>query len=129
MRVRSLVWAAAMVCAMTSLFSPVHANIVQNGDFEVPDIGLSLFLPVFPGETTINDWGVQAPSGSQGVDIVSTRTGMPQFAHNGQQAIDLSGSPGRGAIFQDLPTNPGWHLQFKLLRIYKFRPIQQWFVN
>ena len=77
---------------------------VPNGGFEEPAIGGGWSW--FPAGTTIGPWVV----GSGSVDVVS----MWQDAE-GAQSIDLSGS-GAGAIYQDLPTEPGrtYTLRFAL---------------
>lgn len=106
MRIR--VGLVVMALSLLALSGPSFAvNIVLNGDFETPDIGLTLFVPLFNGSTFLTDWTVEAPSPGQGIDIISNRTGAcPGCANTGEQAIDMAGTPGRGSIFQDLTTTP-----------------------
>ena len=102
--------------ATAAIATSANADIVNNGSFEQPNISgspFSFFLPVYAGETTIVGWSVEAPSAAQGVDIVSTVTGITQLAYSGQQAIDMSGSPGRGSIYQDLFTTAGQSYQLQ----------------
>jgi hypothetical protein len=91
---------------------PGFADLVNNGDFENPDIshntigpGLNWYLTVGGGDSaTIPSWTVSGTS----VDIVNViGGGSPSWAHNGLQAIDLAGSPGPGTISQTLVTVPG----------------------
>jgi hypothetical protein len=82
------------------------AQLVANGDFEDPNIGVTTFVHVGDGGT-IGAWSVDAPTPSQGVDIISNRTGCTSCANTGEQAVDMAGTPGRGDIFQDLATVAG----------------------
>ena len=98
-------WSAALLlCATAPLCG---ANIVLNGGFEDVNIGVTLFVPRSSGSTSITNWTVEAPSLGQGVDQISTRTGCALCAHEGEQAIDMAGTPGRGSIYQDLTTIVG----------------------
>lgn len=107
-------WVRAFVCAaaVTVTTGVARANFVQNGGFEAPNIGNVAFMHVPLGSTFITGWTVEAPTTTQGVDIITTRTGSMGAAHTGEQAIDMAGTPGRGSIFQDVATMPG--LQYLL---------------
>src|SRR4051794_31535443 len=95
-------------CALFILTSAcASANIVLNGDFELTDIGNTLFVPVYVGDSTITNWVVEAPVPGNGVDIVSISTGTLQLANTGFQSIDMAGTPGRASIYQDLSTTVG----------------------
>ena len=83
--------------------APAMGSIVVNGDFESPNIGNTLFQTFTSGSTAITGWTVNGTS----VDLVTTRTGISGYAFSGQQSVDLSGTPGPGGIFQDLPTTAG----------------------
>jgi len=83
------------------------ANLVVNGDFESINIGNQLFQTFNQGDPSLTGWTIDAPSPSQGIDIISNRTGCISCANTGQQAVDMSGSPGPGFIYQDIPTTPG----------------------
>jgi choice-of-anchor C domain-containing protein len=80
----------------TNTPSSPPANVVTNGDFEVPNAGSS-FVTYRAGQT-FGGWVVESGS----VDHV----GRLWQAANGNQSVDLSGE-GAGAIYQDLPTIPG----------------------
>ncbi len=79
-------------------------NIVLNGDFETTNIGVNLFQPLAAGSLLLTNWTITAPVSTQGIDIISTRTGNLALANTGFQAIDMAGTPGRASIFQDLTT-------------------------
>jgi len=104
---RSFLWAA--LCAAIAVPS-ASANLVANGDFEVPVI-TSPYRVVPAGDNFITDWTVTAPAAGQGVDLVNApANGDPDYAHTGNQSIDMAGTPGRGTIFQDLATTAGtWY--------------------
>ncbi len=98
----SLSAAMLAVCVAPSAF----ANLVSNGDFEVPVI-TSPYRHVSPGDAFITDWTVTAPTANQGVDLVHEPAAGDGYANTGNQAIDMAGSPGRGSIYQDLATVAG----------------------
>jgi choice-of-anchor C domain-containing protein len=90
--------------------APLAAStILNNGDFEDPNIGnVNYYLTLNAGSTFLTGWTVDAPSPGAGIDIVSNRApGCNSCVNTGQQAVDLSGTPGPGAIYQDLPTFGG----------------------
>lgn len=96
---------AAMLAACVA--PSALANIVSNGDFEVPVI-TAPFRVVPAGDAFITDWTVEAPNPNQGVDLVNAPAqGNLGYAHTGVQAVDMAGTPGRGSIYQDLATVPG----------------------
>jgi choice-of-anchor C domain-containing protein len=96
-------WALLFLCA-----APLAAaNLVVNGDFETPNIGNVLFVTINQGDPTLTGWTVDAPSPGEGIDLISNRTGCAACANTGQQAVDMSGSPGPGFIYQDMATTPG----------------------
>lgn len=78
------------------------ANLIVNGSFENPVI-TSSFLPVPNGSGTIAGWTVTGIS----VDIVNQNylSGYP--ARDGNQFIDLAGTPGPGHIEQSFATTMG----------------------
>ncbi len=93
------------------VYTPIAAqtNIVQNGSFELPDIGMTkipTFQVVGPG-TGITNWTVE----SGNVKLVRTLW----VAAAGSQSLDLNGTT-PGTIFQDLPTTAGktYRLSFSL---------------
>lgn len=78
-------------------------NIVVNGSFESPDIGNTWFVTVDSGQTTLTGWSV----GQNSIDIVSNlggHGGAPDWAIDGNQSVDLAGTPGPGSISQILAT-------------------------
>jgi choice-of-anchor C domain-containing protein len=79
----------------TNTPSSPPANVVTNGDFEVPNAGSSYVI--YKAGQTFGGWMVESGSVDQG--------GTWQVA-NGNQSVDLSGE-GTGAIYQDLSTIPG----------------------
>jgi hypothetical protein len=87
------------------------ANLVVNGDFEVPqtlDAASTGFIVVATGDnTSISGWTSGGRFGDISVDIVSS-IGFPSYpAYTGTQMIDLAGTPGPGAINQDVATSIG----------------------
>lgn len=80
-------------------------NVVVNGDFEIPRIN-TLYEHVPPGSSRIDGWEVEAPSASQGVDIINTNF-QGALSKHGVQAVDLAGSPGRGSIYQTFTSVSG----------------------
>lgn len=96
--------------AASGVGSSALANIVSNGDFEVPVI-TAPFRVVPAGDDFITGWTVTAPAAGQGVDLVNAPAqGNLDYAHTGNQSIDMAGTPGRGTIYQDLATVAGtWY--------------------
>jgi choice-of-anchor C domain-containing protein len=111
------------VCAVAfvvfvALFAPAARagviNLVGNGSFEDPhigDAGGTGFTVVIAGQS-IGPWVVD----QENVDLVGSG-GIFGWQHvAGLQSIDMAGSPGAGAIRQDLATTPGerYRLRFAL---------------
>lgn len=83
-----------------------NANLVQNGDFEAPDAGNDYV--VYGVNQTFGGWVVEQGT----VDL----SGPRWAAATGKQSVDLTGSPGQGAIYQQLSTQPGqtYRLRFAI---------------
>jgi len=93
---------AAMLAV--SVAPSAFANLVANGDFEVPVI-TAPYRIVPAGDPFITNWTVEAPNANQGVDLVNAPAqGDADYAHTGNQSIDMAGTPGRGSIYQDIAT-------------------------
>lgn len=93
--------------ALAAFIAPsVSANIVVNGSFEEPPISVAVIV-VPHGGAFITGWTVTAPLAHQGIDLVNEIFWGHEYAYDGNQAIDLTGSPGPGAISQVLPTVSG----------------------
>lgn len=94
--------------------SAAHGSLIVNGSFEEPAI-TAAFIVLPAGSTTVPGWVVSAPTPTQGVDLVSRAAGN-DYVYDGNQSIDLAGTPGRGSISQQVPTNPGevYELRFFL---------------
>jgi hypothetical protein len=89
----------SILCLGSAAFAQ---ELIQNGSFENPVIAAP-FQTVNAGQTTIQFWNV----GRTSVDIVST-TFNPAFpSRDGNQHIDLAGSPGPGLISQFFGTTSG----------------------
>jgi len=87
--------------------SAAHANLVVNGSFESTAIGNNTYLTVTPGTAAVNlpGWTVSGTS----VDMVSGPTRYP--AYDGNQSIDLAGTPGPGGVEQMITTVVGeWYV-------------------
>jgi hypothetical protein len=104
---RTLFFVSLTLCVTVMLAGQVARaqNLVVNGDFEQPVIS-GPYDHVPSGSTFITGWQVTAPLSFQGVDVVSTRTGILGWVHTGFQAVDMAGTPGPGSILQDLATGP-----------------------
>jgi choice-of-anchor C domain-containing protein len=81
-------------------------GLLSNGSFESgPDPGL--FLPLNPGDTSINNWTVISSSvpggGGGGIDYLGTGW----RSSHGSRSLDLNGTPGVGGVYQDFTTTPG----------------------
>lgn len=101
--VRSLSAAMLAACVAPSALG----SLVTNGDFEVPVI-TAPFRVVPAGDAFITGWTVEAPNPNQGVDLVNApANGNLDYAHTGNQSIDMAGTPGRGTIYQDIATEAG----------------------
>lgn len=109
--IKQLSGIATVLISLTTFVSSAKAtNLVSNGDFEYSSIGNISNGVVAANSNFIQDWKV----GKESVDLVSNRTGITDFVYSGEQAIDMTGSPGAGSIFQDLATttNTAYELSF-----------------
>ena len=87
-----------IVLILFSLGQPLHAATIANGSFEIgPDPGTS-FVILYPGDTSIQGWLVV---GSNSIDYNGE---LQWMASDGNRSLDLSGSPGPGAIEQTFST-------------------------
>ena len=88
-----------MACFLVSAPAPMKkANLIVNGSFEEgPPVGN--YLALNPGNTDVKGWVVTRAQ----VDLV----GNYWPAADGQNSIDLHGSPGFGGIQQTFATKPG----------------------
>ena len=75
-------------------------NIVRNGSFETPTVGLRNNIPYFANIEFADSWTLDAGS------IDHTGEDFWQAA-DGVQTVDLSGHFETGSIYQDLTTTPG----------------------
>ena len=74
------------------------ANLVDNGSFE-DDVITNYYSIVNAGTNGLNKWDV----GGTSIDIVSDLgNNSHHWAIDGDQAIDLAGTPGPGSISQDI---------------------------
>ena len=85
-------------------------NLVTNGSFELPDMGISIYL-VYPNSVTIPGWTCIAPPNytdsngyDQECDITQTQLGVVS-ASDGKQFADLAGAEGFGKGWQTTPVN------------------------
>lgn len=85
-------------------------NLIGNGSFEEPVI--DRFFWKVPAGRTLGDWTV----GNVSVDIVSATHAPDYVAHDGNQTIDMAGTPGPGSLYQEVATVPGaaYELSFAL---------------
>lgn len=95
------------VTGQTAAADPI--NIVRNGSFEAPIVGLRNNIPYFAEIEFADDWTLDAGS------IDHTGEDFWQAA-DGVQTVDLSGHFQTGSIYQDLTTTPGqrYRLRFAL---------------
>lgn len=106
--------------AMLAALPQANASIVVNGGFDSYAGALSDgFYQHIPngtaqgGSAALPGWGVGfstiATEGNSGVDLVRTDSAPSDFtpAANGNQYVDLNGTPGPGNIYQVLTTVPG----------------------
>jgi choice-of-anchor C domain-containing protein len=93
--------------SQTAAADPI--NIVRNGSFETPTVGLGNNIPYFAAIEFADYWTLDAGS------IDHTGEGFWQAA-DGVQTVDLSGHFQTGSIYQDLTTTPGqrYRLRFAL---------------
>jgi choice-of-anchor C domain-containing protein len=79
-----------------------QANVISNGSFETPDT--ATLIVVGAGDPTITNWTV----GLVGVDLVDAAGNgfVSGAAADGEQYLDLDGSPGPGSISQTFATTP-----------------------
>lgn len=88
------------------------ANLVVNGSFEDPLISDNSFLAVTAGSGVLTGWTV----GGTSIDVLS---GPSRFvAADGNQSVDLVGTPGPGDVSQLLATTDGttYKIRFALSR-------------
>jgi len=93
--------------AMETHGQSADSNLIENGDFEVPNAGTS--YTTYREGTTFGAWTVEFGS----VD----HKGGYLAAARGAQSVDLSGSTSQaGAIYQDVETTPGqtYRLRFAI---------------
>jgi hypothetical protein len=84
-----------------TLGTPVFGQIV-NGGFESPDVATFLALPA--GDTTLAPWVVS----DVGIDLADVNNGFVVGpASEGNQYVDLDGTPGPGTLSQTFPTTAG----------------------
>ena len=93
---------AVVYAAMTSATA---TNLIQNGSFELPDIGYTAYVYYSPGSTNIPGWTVTGSPGEK-VDI-SSSSWNNEPAEDGNQYFDVTGSGGGGGITQTFPTTAG----------------------
>ena len=88
-------------CALLST-STVQAQLIINGGFEVPDT--AEILTVNAGGTEIAPWVI----GFVSVDVLDgTNPFAMGAAYEGNQFLDLDGTPGPGSLMQSFATVPG----------------------
>lgn len=87
---------------LTIVGNAAQANVISNGSFETPDT--STIIVVGAGDPTITNWTV----GLIGVDLVDAAGNgfVSGAAADGEQYLDLDGSPGPGSISQTFATTP-----------------------
>ncbi|QDT75967.1 DUF642 domain-containing protein [Lacipirellula limnantheis] len=87
---------------LTIVGNAAQANVISNGSFETPDT--STIIVVGAGDPTITNWTV----GLIGVDLVDAAGNgfLSGAAADGEQYLDLDGSPGPGSISQTFATTP-----------------------
>ena len=92
-----------LVAASLALTCLAHSQeLILNGSFENPVIG-GFFQTVNAGSSTLTNWFV----GRTSIDIVST-TFAPSFpSRDGNQHVDIAGTPGPGLISQFFSTTAG----------------------
>lgn len=115
LRLLTLVSAYASL-STTLLYAQLGPNLIVNGSFETPESynrwgGEDTY---FAGQSFLG-WRITQES----IDIVRvpTRfTTLPSFAYDGQQYVDLNGSPGVGGIAQDFTISQDgvYRLQFAM---------------
>jgi choice-of-anchor C domain-containing protein len=85
---------AVVACCVS--MTGAHASLI-NGSFEDPNIGNNFYVVVGNGDPTITGWTV----GGSSVDIVNkVGAGNSNWANDGDQSIDLAGTPGPGSLTQ-----------------------------
>ncbi len=99
---RSIERALALCALSVSFVAVVHAqNLVVNGSFENPARSSSGYT-TYTG-TSIPGWTVEFGT----VDIVRPPLFQLVPAYDGAQWVDMNGSPGRAAIYQDINLTDG----------------------
>ena len=97
----------ALLIAVVGTGGAASANLVTNGSFETIAIANNSYLTVTPGNAATNlpGWTITGTS----VDIVSGPDTWP--AYDGNQSVDIAGTPGPGGIQQTIATTAGdWYL-------------------
>jgi len=79
----------------------VLPNLVENGTFESPAIADNSFMVIPAQSSLLPGWEVSEVS----VDVVAGPASFP--AYDGNQSVDLAGTPGPGRISQTIPTVAG----------------------
>ncbi len=93
---------AVLFCAavLAAAGQQSYAATITNGSFELgPDPGSS-FVILYPGDASIQNWLVV---GANSIDYIGNGASQCE-ASDGERSIDLSGSPGPGAIEQTFGT-------------------------
>jgi hypothetical protein len=83
------------------------ANLVTNWNFESPQITENYYRVVNSGTNGLTGWNVRGKSIDIVNDLLDTGHASGWWAHSGNQGIDLAGSTGPGAIWQDINTTIG----------------------
>jgi choice-of-anchor C domain-containing protein len=95
---------AALIPLLIGVLGQARADLVTNGSFETPAIFPNPFVTVSAGDPTLTGWTV----GLNSIDIVSSSGfGDSRWSFDGDQSLDMSGSPGPGSISQVLGTTAG----------------------
>lgn len=102
-------WTLSLVTLAGTAIQLHGQELIRNGSFENPVIA-SPFLTVNAGSATLTDWIV----GRTSVDLVSTPFNPTYPSRDGNQHVDLAGTPGPGLIQQFFTTVPGtqYYLRF-----------------
>jgi choice-of-anchor C domain-containing protein len=89
-------------------------NLVSNGGFESPVVPTQGSFTIVPNGGTIGPWTVS------GIHVDHLRPDWP--VSEGAQAVDLSGSPGAGAVYQILSTEAGQSYLLRFAMAGNFTP-------
>jgi choice-of-anchor C domain-containing protein len=117
-KIQSLVMVGAIATMAVSSANASSTNLIKNGSFEnvnpqFSDPGAFSYIPLFPDneviapDQLISNWTVtdsDAPSTiPAGIDWIQTYW----LAQDGVRSVDMSGTPGPGAVSQAFKTWPG----------------------